>query len=501
MTNLFQIFSDTAKEAPLWPQPFCIYNNPETKCTWLFGLLTVSCREPITYDNSDFVAGTQGGHVCTWWSKTKPYSGDSVVVVRSSGMTYTHPSPFLCVYIYTKSPSIGTFIVLFVMGMSALSYVPTPWEWKDSMKLTCALYSVETSFFAIIRIYLGLSKPLIAGAALHNLFEWSIVLHLMNETKNFTHFIRNMQLASIWIVAVVSIAIMIPNLLLAFLAEQATGIMLDFGMPLMFLSHIFSSTTETEVRQFYRLPAIAHTVHILFTIIPLVMANFFVGTVSWYSSFWNEIAIYISAPVTHLLYIAWSHKVDVLRQHHALTVGETKEDCLLPVQYRFKGAAKFIGIGFIMGVFMLIGVPALIGECSTEPPLCIPTGPITGTSVALINRGYEEIFVDLVEKAKLVESARKFKGNVNYKLVQNAFNPREFRFIETWESFKAVNVWRNSTVPKSLFTSAAMKVTLSGGALTNFGAYQTIQSECTVPATPTIKPLTSATISTTATKK
>ena len=66
MTNLFQIFSDTAKEAPLWPQPFCIYNNPETKCTWLFGLLTVSCREPITYDNSDFVAGTQGGHVCTW---------------------------------------------------------------------------------------------------------------------------------------------------------------------------------------------------------------------------------------------------------------------------------------------------------------------------------------------------------------------------------------------------------------------------------------------------
>ena len=99
MTNLFQIFSDTAKEAPLWPQPFCIYNNPETKCTWLFGLLTVSCREPITYDNSDFVAGTQGGHVCTWWSKTKPYSGDSVVVVRSSGMTYTHPSPFLCVYI------------------------------------------------------------------------------------------------------------------------------------------------------------------------------------------------------------------------------------------------------------------------------------------------------------------------------------------------------------------------------------------------------------------
>jgi hypothetical protein len=62
MVNLFQIFSDTANEAPLWPQPFCIYNNPETKCTWLS--FTVSCREPITYDNSDFVNGIEGGHVC-----------------------------------------------------------------------------------------------------------------------------------------------------------------------------------------------------------------------------------------------------------------------------------------------------------------------------------------------------------------------------------------------------------------------------------------------------
>jgi hypothetical protein len=340
----------------------------------------------------------------------------------------------------------GTFLVLFVLGMSALSYIPSPWEWKDSMKLTCALYSVETSFFAIFRFYLGFSKPLLIGAAMHNLFEWSIVLHVMNETKMFSHFFRNMQMASIWIVAVVCIAIMIPNLLLAFLVEQTTGIMLDFGMPLMFLSQIFNSTTDKEVKRFYMLPAIAHTVHLVFTIIPLVTANFFVGTVSWYSSFWNEIAIYISAPVTHLLYIVWSHQVDEIRQNYALTVGKTKHDFLLPETYRCKGAAKFIGVGFIMGLFMLLGVPALIGQCTMEPPVCIPTGPITGTSVALINRGYEDIFVDLIEKAKLVESARKFKGNVNYKLVQSPINPREFHLIQNWETSNAVNVGRNSTV-------------------------------------------------------
>jgi hypothetical protein len=67
MTNLVQIFGDiTAKGAPFWPKPFCVSITPETECTWLFGLLTVSCREALTYDNSDFVAGIQAGHVCTY---------------------------------------------------------------------------------------------------------------------------------------------------------------------------------------------------------------------------------------------------------------------------------------------------------------------------------------------------------------------------------------------------------------------------------------------------
>jgi hypothetical protein len=61
MPNLFQIFSDTANEAPFWPEPFCVQNNPVTKCTWLG--FTVSCLEPITRD-SPFADGIEGGHVC-----------------------------------------------------------------------------------------------------------------------------------------------------------------------------------------------------------------------------------------------------------------------------------------------------------------------------------------------------------------------------------------------------------------------------------------------------
>lgn len=374
----------------------------------------------------------------------------------------------------------GTFIVLFVMGAIALTYVTQPWEWKDSMKIVCALYSAETAFFAVFRIFFGLSKPLIAGAALHNLFEWAIVLHLVAETKSKIHFIRNMQLATFWIITVISFSIMIPNLLLAFLAEQATGIMLDFGMPLMYISQLLNKRLPPEVKKFYVLPAIAHTLHILFTIIPLVVANFFVGTVSWYSSFWNEIVIYISAPITHLLYIFWSHQVDAIReQEQAKIKGGPRDDfALLPAEYRFYGAKKFIGIGFVLGLFTLLGVPAILQECKEQPPICNPTGPLTGTSIALVNFGYEDVFVDLVEKAHLVKSARKFKGNIDYSLVRNTKNSREFRFIETWESFSAVETWIRSPVVRTLFDSKEMKNALNGESLTSFGSYKTLHSKC-----------------------
>jgi heme-degrading monooxygenase HmoA len=273
---------------------------------------------------------------------------------------------------------------------------------------------------------------------------------------------------------------MIPNLLLAFLAEQATGIMLDFGMPLMFISVLLDKTASPQAKKFYMLPAIAHTVHILFTILPLVFANFFVGAVSWYSCFFNEIAIYISAPITHLLYISWSHQADDLREqdHTKNEDGSPADFSLLPKEYRFYGAKKFIGIGFLLGLFTLLGVPAILKECHETPPLCNPSGPLTGTSVALVNRGYEGVFIELVEKAKLVNSARKFKGNIDYKMVQNTKNSREFRFIETWESYSAVATWINGTVVRELFDSKAMQNALNGGSLTGFNSYKNLHSKC-----------------------
>ena len=143
------------------------------------------------------------------------------------------------------------------------------------MKITTGLYAAETAFFALFRYYWGLGRPLIVGAALHNLFEWTMVILLANGT-NYRNVAPSVVKAIFWVISVVAVTLMVPGLLTAFLVEQSTGIMLDFAMPLMFLSKYLLSQDE-KVQKFYRLPALAHTLHILFTILPLVFANFHVG--------------------------------------------------------------------------------------------------------------------------------------------------------------------------------------------------------------------------------
>jgi Uncharacterized conserved protein len=108
------------------------------------------------------------------------------------------------------------------------------------------------------------------------------------------------------------------------------------------------------------------------------------------------------------------------------------------------------------------------------PPDCLIETPFTGTSVAMVNRGFEDKFIKVVEEAKLVTTAKRFDGNIDYKLLQNVMNPREFRFIETWKDRAAVDKWINKGLPSTLFKTEEMVKTLAGGKLTNFEAYKNI---------------------------
>jgi hypothetical protein len=66
------------------------------------------------------------------------------------------------------------------------------WSFVNSgqtMAITTGLYAILTAMFALVRYYLGVSKPLLVMAALHNLCEWFIVVMIANGSKN-THDLR-----------------------------------------------------------------------------------------------------------------------------------------------------------------------------------------------------------------------------------------------------------------------------------------------------------------------
>ena len=195
-----------------------------------------------------------------------------------------------------------TFILLVGIGIVNLWYVRFPFRYEDSMKITTGLYSIITALFSFFRLAYHVSRLLLVGAALHNLAEWAILMQISAANTTSTKVKDGLRRATFFIIIIVFLVVMMPTLKLAVLVEQSFGIMLDIALPMAYWYMFFTASSE-RVRSFYRYPAVAHTIHLLFTILPLVFANFHVGQLSWYSSFYLETAIYISAPVTHILYM------------------------------------------------------------------------------------------------------------------------------------------------------------------------------------------------------
>jgi len=68
-------------------------------------------------------------------------------------------------------------------------------------------------------------------------------------------FEKYLSMAAFFITFLVTLCICIPNLFLSLGLAQCFEIMVDFGMPVMFMMQLFGR----EKRRIYLLPAIAHT--------------------------------------------------------------------------------------------------------------------------------------------------------------------------------------------------------------------------------------------------
>jgi hypothetical protein len=110
---------------PFWPEPCCAVENPITTCTFLG--FTVECLDLITRD-TDFSAGIELAHIC------KSAAGHGAVA-RNRTTTINcerNHSPFAVPFVYFDSSCCRSYLMY---GLGALSFIPTPWQWNNSLRL------------------------------------------------------------------------------------------------------------------------------------------------------------------------------------------------------------------------------------------------------------------------------------------------------------------------------------------------------------------------------
>mmetsp|Transcript_20868 Transcript_20868/g.41517 ORF Transcript_20868/g.41517 Transcript_20868/m.41517 type:complete len:836 (-) Transcript_20868:138-2645(-) len=395
--------------------------------------------------------------------------------------------------------AIWTFVITFLIGLVPLcKIVDEMWysgnnNWNSSaLKIACALYSVETAIFALIRYYWGVCKPLVAAAAVHNLCEWGIVLSI---SMNYKELEKYLPMAAFFIMFLVTLCICVPNLFLSLGLEQSFGIMLDFGMPIMFTLQLL----DNEKRKIYLLPAIAHTVHIFGTILPLVYSIMLSNHVSWFSTFFLEILINVTVPAAHFIYCYWSFDLERIltelrdappappaparrfttfrfsifqpldhdevpsvigsdessvseptdasgggmhgfareppqaRWKSEPSVASEEDDSedegILPPKYRIDNTQRFLGMGFVLGLFTLAYIPlTYMPECDAPP--CLTQRYVSKTSILTLSD-------DMLESGGTIkETVQRLPGLVELHVGRALHDVAADKYImvETWSA-------------------------------------------------------------------
>jgi hypothetical protein len=394
---------------------------------------------------------------------------------------------------------IWTFVVTLVIGVVSLWNIKGRWEFRrHSLKTTCALYAIETSFFALIRLYWGVCKPLVAFAALHNLFEWSIVLHVAQETSNLNVLRKRLSIAALFINIQIIVCLCIPDLETSLGLEMMFGLMMDFGIPLMFLSQF----SDPHRRKIYGFAAVAHCIHLLGTILPLVFAIHFSGHASWFASFFLEILINVTVPLSHFLYCFWSYQIDYVADETKITISwaSEKDDvfdercngseksvfpleklqtvvektwttqpsgsvtiesskekdiiqkiladaalckepckCEMANERRIRDFWKYLITGFVLGLVPLLVFPRLLmSECEGSDG-CIIRSYVTKTSVAKTERQGQRNFLNRSLSRDAIEVILKSQnpGLIDVRVL-NGDGPDSYHCVETWKDLTSM---------------------------------------------------------------
>ena len=122
---------------------------------------------------------------------------------------------------------------------------------------------------------------------------------------------------------------------------------------------------------------------------------------------------------------------------------------------------------FLIGYYMLTASSAgtsKVTKCSSLPDM-----PLSVTTMAVVSRGNQLAFEDLIDRSNIVEMAKSTKGNIDYRVVRS-INPdttNQYQILEQWKSLESWKRWKNSDIPSSVFNTTGMMHILEYGMLSD----------------------------------
>jgi quinol monooxygenase YgiN/predicted nucleic acid-binding Zn ribbon protein len=368
-------------------------------------------------------------------------------------------------------------VILFMVGvwnvMSFIRVYLTHNNYISVIRLANILYAFGTGIFAVCRIYFQFGKPLLVLAAIHNLCEWVFVCHAFYKNKKQRETMILLSIAFIFMV-IGMIIIIFPEISSGALVEQVTGISLDFSLPIIWYI-LYRQNKQKSANgagaQTYFVALVAHSIHLLFTILPLVFEPL-VRDLNETLSRSIEFVILLSVPATHILYTVF---VDLFEENIDLpsimrtkvtddNTNGTDYDDISVVQkpssicgMTFESPVNKMLFWYILcigiGLFPTALIPASLPKCDTEAETDNTKFEdfIIGTTKAKIYPGMESAFEYYVTSHNLIENARNFEGNVFFYFNKDYNHPSTYHFVEGWKSKEAAQNWIASDYDKAVF--------------------------------------------------
>ena len=342
-------------------------------------------------------------------------------------------------------------------------------------------YAFVTSLFALFRLHYHLGKPLLIGAALHNLSEWYMIVYAFNKTPSQRKKYSILALKGICVI--ILWVLLVPQFELYALGEQLTGIVCDYLLPFIWFELLLKQKPGSQLRDAFTFAFLAHFFHLIGTIIPLVIENVIVSE-STVLSIALESAIFATGPLAHILYTIFTTRYQKL-------VISTKyfADNMVLNDHDFK---RLLLIASILGVCTTAVFPAITPLCNQEnlrdlqnlPPLLDgldgldglddnePVLPVVvGRAIGKVKIGFEQDFENYILQEKLIENALNWEGNNFYYFIRDNGIPKrdiksgeyytEYQFFESWNNKFALDNWL-SNFAHNVFNTHLVKSFLIG---------------------------------------